>query len=103
MLKLYRDEGLELWEADNSRESGIYRIYQMLSFGQLKVFKTLRNWLGEYRIYRRDENGKVVKQNDHLMDATRYYAMTGMQIAEVRPMEKSRHEPWQPADRTVGY
>jgi hypothetical protein len=32
----------------------------------------LQNWLSEFRIYRRDEKGKIVKQNDHLMDATRY-------------------------------
>ena len=37
--------------------------------GQIKVFRNWANLLAEYRLYRRDRKGRVVKQNDHLMDA----------------------------------
>jgi hypothetical protein len=43
----------------------------------LKVFTSLSNWLNEFRLYQRDTEGRIVKQNDHLMDATRYLIMSG--------------------------
>lgn len=82
LLEIYTDLGLNLIPADNSRESGIYAVHQRLATGRLKVFKTLRSWLGEYRIYRRDEKGQIVKQNDHLMDGTRYLVVSGIDIAK---------------------
>jgi hypothetical protein len=42
------------------------------------------NWLSEFRLYRRNEKGAVVKENDHLMDATRYLIRTGMDLAANR-------------------
>lgn len=85
LIDLYEDEGLLLSPADNSKEAGLYKTGQLLVSGQLKVFNTLRNWLSEYRVYRRDVNGKVVKKNDHLMDATRYLIMSGIEIAAPFP------------------
>ena len=82
----YLDLGLDLVKADNTREAGIYKVWQMLSTGQLKVFSTCSAWLAEYRIYRRDENGKIVKENDHLMDCTRYNVMTGLDYAMAVPV-----------------
>jgi hypothetical protein len=52
-----------------------------MSENRLKVFSSLRNWLNEFRLYRRDEKGKVVKDNDHLMDATRYLVVSGLSRA----------------------
>lgn len=80
LLVTYRDLGLELLEADNSRESGLYTVHQRLATGRLKVFKSLANWRREFRIYRRDEKGQVVKENDHLMDATRYFVVSGLSM-----------------------
>lgn len=83
LLVTYRGFGLELIEADNSRESGLYEVYQRLATGRLKVFRSLSNWRREYRIYRRDEHGKVVKKDDHLMDATRYLVVSGIPMMRV--------------------
>lgn len=83
LLKAYRDLGLDLTPADNSRESGLYMVHQRLATGRLKVFRTMKQWLAEYRIYRRDEKGHVVKEKDHAMDATRYLVVTGIDIAKV--------------------
>jgi hypothetical protein len=70
---------------DNSVESGLYEVWERLSTGRLKVFSTLQNWKAEYRLYRRDENGKVIKQFDHLMDATRGLVLSGRSVAICRP------------------
>jgi hypothetical protein len=75
LLEIYSELGLWLNPADNAREAGIMEVWQRLSTGRLKVFKHLTDWFGEFRIYRRDEKGQVVKVNDHLMDATRYRLM----------------------------
>jgi phage terminase large subunit-like protein len=72
LLQKYTDLGLKLALANNGVESGIYEVWQRLSTGRLKVFKSCRNIRNEYRVYRRDENGKIVKKNDHIMDAVRY-------------------------------
>lgn len=87
LLEIYTELGLTLIPADNSRESGIYAVHQRLATGRLKVFKSLRSWLGEYRIYRRDEKGQIVKDKDHLMDGTRYLVVSGIDIATVDASE----------------
>lgn len=81
LLQIYTDLGLTLISADNSRESGLYEVHQRLATGRLKVFRSLRPWLAEYRIYRRDEKGHVVKERDHAMDATRYLVVSGIEVA----------------------
>lgn len=68
----YSQLGLKLALADNGVESGLYAVWNRMSTGRLKLFRNLGNWLEEFRLYRRDEHGRVVKENDHLMDATRY-------------------------------
>lgn len=85
LLDDYNREGLWLTPAVSAVESGIYRVYQALSTGRLKVFGSLRNWLDEYRYYRRDEQGRIVKERDHLMDCTRYVYNSGLSLAALSP------------------
>ena len=85
LLDMYRALGLNLRKADNSVQSGIQTIWQMLSDGRLKVFKHCRMIESELYMYKVDENGKVIKKNDHLMDALRYGIMTGMKSAKFAP------------------
>lgn len=92
LLKNYRDLGLHLSEAENAVEAGIYAVWQRLSGGRLKVFRTLQSFLGEYRMYRRDEKGRIVKANDHLMDAIRYGVMSGLTVARQTPAARDRYE-----------
>jgi len=86
LMVQYVELGLHLVKADNALEAGIYDVWQRLSTGRLKVFRTLMNWQVEYRLYRRDEKGKIVKQFDHLMDCTRYLIRTGPTIAIHSPV-----------------
>ena len=47
-------------------------VWELLSAGRLKVFASCGAWFDEFRLYRRDDKGRIVKENDHLMDCTRY-------------------------------
>lgn len=78
LMQQYEELGLNIDKADNSVEAGLWKVYQNMVSGKLKIFNTLTNTLKEFRIYRRDEKGRVVKQDDHLMDALRYAIMSGV-------------------------
>lgn len=93
LLQQYIDLGLDLEPADNAVEAGIYSVWQALSGGKLKVFASLQNWREEFRLYRRDEKGKVVKERDHLMDACRYLMQSGAERAKVEPVAKPKQGP----------
>ena len=94
LLEMYVDLGLDLEKADNTRESGIYAVWERLSTGTLKIFRSCTNTISEYRLYRRNEKGEVVKSNDHLMDALRYNIMSGLQRAVVEPLQRPGAAPW---------
>ena len=85
LFDMYTDLGLDIEKAINAREAGIYAVWELMSQGALKIFRTCSNTLSEYRLYRRNEKGEVVKQNDHLMDALRYNVMTGVGNGKVEP------------------
>jgi hypothetical protein len=87
LMVTYLNLGLNLTLASNAVEAGLYEVWMRLSTGRLKVFATLQNFFAEYRIYRRDEKGRIVKENDHLMDAARYMVLSGLALAVWRPRE----------------
>ncbi len=64
----YTGLGLDLVNAENSVEAGLHQCWMGLSVGRIRVCSTLSAFFNEYRLYRRDEHGKIVKKNDHLMD-----------------------------------
>lgn len=86
LFDLYSGHGLRLVHAVNTVEAGILEVYSRLSTGRLKIFRTLQCVASEYRIYRRDEKGKIVKANDHAMDALRYGIM-GIVHAVCEPLK----------------
>ena len=92
----YTDLGLHLRKADNAVHAGLLHVLKLMQNGQLKVFNTLQFWRKEFRLYRRVERKtdlgtslKIVKENDHLMDCTRYLLRTNG-IFTNRPMERAR-------------
>lgn len=95
LMKIYTEDpnNLKLTKAKNAVEAGLVKCWQGLSGGQIKVFKSLSNFRSEYRLYRRDEDGKIVKKNDHLMDAFRYLIMSGMDKATVPDVHNPNDEP----------
>lgn len=103
LLVTYGELGLKLTPAVNAVEAGLYEVWTRLATGRIKVFRTLQYFPAEYRMYRRDENGKIVKKNDHVMDCLRYLVMTGLSIATVRPASNSINVPTAGGDRIAGY
>ena len=88
---MYQKLGLKLQSADSSEESGISEVRQRMSSGRLKVFRTLANFFQEYRLYRRNEQGQVVKENDQLMNCLRYLCVSGRSLMRTAPTPKQEH------------
>lgn len=83
LAKQYRDAGLRMlperaqFEGDrgSSVEAGLMEILERMETERFKVFGHLAEWFDEFRLYHR-KDGKVVKLQDDLMDATRYALMS---------------------------
>lgn len=76
MKEEYEDLDLVLTNANNAVHAGLRHILILMQTGRLKIFETLVYLKKELRLYRRDEKGKIVKANDHLMDDMRYLLNT---------------------------
>jgi hypothetical protein len=89
LMQDYMGLGLHLTPANNAVEAGLVGCWRELSAGRIKIFKHLLRYKEEYRVYRRDEKGKVVKKNDHLMDCKRYLYNSGFDVMKVKPTSTS--------------
>jgi len=72
LMAMYKELGLSLLPANNEVDAGIQAVWQRMLTGHLKIFNTLHNTAKEFVLYRRDLKGRIVKENDHLMDCLRY-------------------------------
>lgn len=76
MITLYIQSGLQVQPANNAVEAGIMEVYTRLATGRMKIVRQkCKNLVDELRMYRRDDNGKIIKEKDHLADTIRYLAM----------------------------
>ena len=59
---------------DNTRtvEPGVLELQTRMVEGRFKVFRGCNEFLRERRLYHRDEKGRIVKENDDVLDAVRY-------------------------------
>lgn len=94
----YRDQGLNMLdehathaEGGNGVEAGLMDMLDRMQTGRLKVFSNLGEWFEEFRLYHRLE-GKVVKERDDLMSATRYAIMM-LRFAATKPRATERRRP----------
>lgn len=87
-LTLYQRHGLDVVLPDKAVEAGIQDVYDRLSAGKLKVFASCVAFWEEFRLYQRDDKGRVVKKNDHVLDAVRYLVRSGLRRAKVKPEPK---------------
>ena len=86
IMEDYTTAGLELTKANNAVEAGLIQCWQDLTLGRIKVFSIGMDpfWF-EYGLYHRDEKGKIVKKNDHIMDCMRYIGNSGAGVWTVAP------------------
>ena len=81
LMDIYKDLGLKILPANNAVEAGIYEVWSRISSGRLKIFNSCVNLKRELGMYHRDQEGKIVKKNDHLLDALRYGLVSGIDVA----------------------
>jgi Terminase RNaseH-like domain len=103
LLAEYESYGLNLIPAKNAVESGITKVQEMFEQDRIKVFSTLTNFFDEIQWYRRDEHGRVVKQNDHLMDCLRYLIHGYQLFAVTKPTHDLRKKMYRPGIEEIGY
>jgi hypothetical protein len=85
----YQALGLKLSIAENAVDAGVTHVYLRMAAGRTKIFRTCTKLLEDLRFYRRDKNGRIVKERDHLPDAMRYVSMTGRHVAKWKPIPKA--------------
>jgi hypothetical protein len=89
MKQEYEDQGLLLMKANNAVHAGLRHCLVEMQQGTLKVFNTLVYFKKEIRLYRRNEKGKIVKENDHALDCMRYLMNTDGAF-QPRPIPRNR-------------
>jgi phage terminase large subunit-like protein len=92
LVYVYRRLGLNLFLPDKAVETGISDLWDLMVTGRFKVFASCQAWFDEFRMYRRDARGRVVKSNDHLMDSTRYMARSGIVRMKRKPPKAGEGE-----------
>jgi len=92
IAELYRAQGVNMLDEhakfeDGSTgvEAGILHMLDRMKTGRLKVAAHLNEWWEEFRLYHR-KDGRIVKERDDLMSATRYGVMM-LRHAETEPDE----------------
>jgi len=90
-------------DGTNGVEAGVMDMLERMQTGRFKVFSTCAEWFEECRMYHR-KDGKIVKERDDLLSATRY-ALMMKRKAIVKPMQETemRQRAFQPFDATIGY
>lgn len=96
LAELYRAQAMNLcWEkatfedGSNGVEAGIAMMLDLMQTGRFKVFRHLTDWFEEFRLYHR-KDGKIVKEGDDLLSATRY-ALMMKRHATTKPQKRSAH------------
>jgi hypothetical protein len=73
-----------------SVEAGIADMLIRMETGRFKVLKHLNDWFDEFRLYHR-KDGKVHKEGDDILSATRYAVMM-LRYAQTS-RQRRRYEP----------
>lgn len=85
LMNQYRKHGLSLILANNAVEAGIFEVWERMTTGRLKIFKSCQGLVREISLYHRDEKGMIVKKNDHLVDDLRYLCLAEPQAWAYQP------------------
>ena len=102
--KLYRDAGLDMLSNHSTHEdggigveAGIAKINDRMASGRFKVFDHLEPFFAEHSNYYR-KDGKIVKGDDHILDAIRYSIVM---LRSARPPRKAGFGHRNPIRRNV--
>lgn len=95
LCEQYRKAGLNMLperatfeDGTNGVEAGLMDMLTRMEQGRWKVFNTCQHWLKERRTYHR-ENGKIVKEKDDVISASRY-ALMMLRFAKTKPVKSNK-------------
>jgi phage terminase large subunit-like protein len=91
-------QGQKEGEGGNGVEAGLMDMLDRMMTGRLKVAAHLHDWWEEFNLYHR-KDGKVVKESDDLMSATRYALMM---IRHAKVQAAPQRQATDPYESTVG-
>lgn len=80
----YAKAGLYLNKGKYAKELAIDSILDRIRTGRFKVFNTLKKFMDEWRMYSRDDKGKIIKGRDHLMNALEFVMLDGLPLAKTK-------------------
>lgn len=90
LAKQYKKAGLHMLgqratfpDGSSSVEAGLLDMLDRMKSGRFKVFETCVGWMEEFRLYHR-KDGKIVKEHDDLISASRYATMM-LRYARIPP------------------
>lgn len=98
LAELYRAQDLNMTtekatfeDGTNGVEAGVADMLERMETGRWKVFSICEKWFEEFRLYHR-KDGKIVKERDDLMAASRYaLMMKRFAITKPKPVKAFRH------------
>lgn len=100
-LKMLRERAT-FEDGSNGVEAGVLDMLERMMTGRFKVFSNCADWFEEFRLYHR-KDGKIVKETDDLISATRY-ALMMKRHAVVKPADTlSPVTGWNPLDSEMAY
>jgi phage terminase large subunit-like protein len=85
-----------------SKEGTIDAIEMRCRSGKFFIFETCTDYLNEWRRYARDEDGKIIKKNDHCLDAS-FYALKKLKHAKTESQSKSAYQVRRMPQREPGF
>ena len=88
VISIWKRGGLDVVLPTKAVEAGIQEVWSLLSGGRLKIFANCGPVFDEFRLYRRDEKGRIVKKDDHLMDCVRGAVTSGRERMKTAPGKK---------------
>lgn len=98
LADIYRKQGLNMLperatfeDGTNGVEAGIMDMLTRMETERFKVNKRLTQWFEEFRLYHR-EDGKIIKERDDLLSATRYAIMMLRHAELNRPVQKLKYQ-----------
>lgn len=93
LAQQYREQGLNMLperatflDGSNGVEAGVMEMLDRMQTGRWKVFSTCTEWLEERRLYHR-KDGKIVKERDDVLCASRYAMMMLRFAVSAEPVE----------------
>jgi len=89
-------------DGSNGVEAGLMDVLQRMQTGRFKVFNTCVDFLEEFRMYHR-KDGKVVKERDDILSATRYALMMKRKAITKPTARSSSQDSYEPLDSTMNW